>query len=242
MRARQPLNPDPTTLHTPRPSVESAPPATNTSSVLRAVNLACQRGERALFNHLELELLPGSVTWLRGRNGRGKTSLLRLLAGLATPMAGTVQVAGRPLRRSQPDWRRRLVYIGHQNALKDDLTASEALAFLLQLRGAAPEPAQTDAALQRLGVHSSRRALVRTLSQGQRRRVALARLALSLEQPLWLLDEPFDALDADGVTALNDLLAEHAARGGATLLTSHQPLSLVEPVPRIFDLDRHVLA
>jgi heme exporter protein A len=228
-------------LHTTA-HVASAPSATVSAPLLQAIDLAGQRGERALFHHLALDLVPGSVTWLRGRNGRGKTSLLRLLAGLATPMAGTVNVAGRPVRRSQPDWRRGLVYIGHQNALKDDLTAAEALAFLLQLRGAAPDSARIDSALERLGVRASRRALVRTLSQGQRRRVALARLALSLEQPLWLLDEPFDALDADGVAALNDLLADHAARGGATLLTSHQPLSLAEPVPRIFDLDHHGLA
>ena len=220
----------------------SAPSATVLRPLLRAVDLAGHRGERTLFQNLSLALEPGSVTWLRGRNGRGKTSLLRLLAGLATPMAGAIHVAGRPVRRAAPDWRRGLVYIGHQNALKDDLTAAEALAFLLRLRGAAPESALIDSALERLGVRASRRALVRTLSQGQRRRVTLARLALSIEQPLWLLDEPFDALDADGVAALNDLLSEHAARGGATLLTSHQALSLVAPVPQIFDLDQHGLA
>lgn len=210
--------------------------------MLQALDLAGQRGERALFEHLELELEPGTVVWLRGRNGRGKTSLLRLLAGLATPMDGQILVGGQPQRRAQPAWRRSLVYIGHLNALKDDLSASEALAFLEQVGGRKPAPAQIDAALARLGVQHKRRALVRTLSQGQRRRVALARLALALDQALWLLDEPFDALDADGVHALNELLAEHAARGGATLLTSHQALSLAEPVPRIFDLDRHAVA
>jgi heme exporter protein A len=207
--------------------------------VLETVDLAGQRGERALFEHLALALEPGTVTWLRGRNGRGKTSLLRVLAGLATPMAGEVLVHGQPQRRADPSWRADLVYIGHQNALKDDLNSSEALAFLMQLGSLKPDPAQIDAALERLGVLHCRRALVRTLSQGQRRRVALARLALSLDKPLWLLDEPFDALDVDGIHALNALLAEHAARGGATLLTSHQALSLAEPVPRIFDLDRH---
>lgn len=206
--------------------------------MLQALDLAGQRGERMLFEHLELELEPGSVVWLRGRNGRGKTTLLRLLAGLAAPMAGQVRVHGAAQRRSQPGWRRTLVYIGHQNALKDDLGAAEALAFLERLGGRRPEPARLEAALARLGVQHKRRAPVRTLSQGQRRRVALARLALALDCTLWLLDEPFDALDADGVHALNELLAEHAARGGATLLTSHQALSLAEPVPRIFDLDR----
>ena len=134
-----------------------------------------------------------------------------------------------------------MVYVGHQNALKDDLTAGEALRFLVAAaRRLGPRPLHSTAALQRLGVRASRHAPVRTLSQGQRRRVALARLALTLQAPLWLLDEPFDALDADGVAALNGLLAEHAARR-RTLLTSHQPLSL-EPVPRVFDLDRHGVA
>ena len=232
-------------MHLPAAFPAVAPralPAQAAAPTLAAVALGGQRGERVLFRDLEMTLGPGQVVWLRGRNGRGKTSLLRLLAGLATPMAGEVRVAGRSIRRAPAAWRTALLYIGHQNSLKDDLTSSEALAFLLRLGGSHCSAGQIDAALQRLGVHACRHALVRTLSQGQRRRVALARLALSLGQPLWLLDEPFDALDADGVAALNELLAEHAGRDGATLLTSHQALSLAEPVPRIFDLDRYVLA
>ena len=230
---------DDPTLQYPQAIVETAPPAMASLWVLQAVNLAGQRGERALFEQLDLALAPGSVTWLRGRNGRGKTSLLRLLAGLATPMHGAVHIAGRPLRQAGPEWRRKFIYIGHQNALKDDLSAGEALRFLLRLQGTRIDDTALDAALQRLGVRACRDAPVRTLSQGQRRRVALARLALSMAQDLWLLDEPFDALDTDGVTALNGLLAEHAAGGGATLLTSHQTPSLDAPLPQIFDLDRH---
>ena len=218
----------------------AAPPAARAAvPVLEAADLACQRGDRPLFEHLDLALEPGTVTWLRGRNGRGKTSLLRLLASLATPMAGEISVGGEAVRRSGAAWRAGLVYIGHQNGLKDDLTASEALAFLCQLGGRRPSPAEIDGALTRLGVGAKRRAPVRTLSQGQRRRVALARLALALDAPLWLLDEPFDALDTDGIDALNALLGEHAQRGGATLLTSHQALTLAEPVPRILQLDHH---
>ena len=214
-------------------------PAAAAAWVLQARGLAGQRGERALFEQLELALEPGAVVWLRGRNGRGKTSLLRLLAGLATPMAGEVRVEGVPQRQSGPAGRRSWLYIGHQNALKDDLTSIEALRFLARTRGDRPSDQALSDALQRLGVRGSRHAPVRTLSQGQRRRVALARLALSMHAALWLLDEPFDALDADGIAALNGLLAEHAAQGGATLLTSHQSPSLRDPVPRIFDLDRH---
>ena len=151
-------------------------------------------------------------------------------------MAGEVRVGGVAQRQAGPEGRRGLVYIGHQNALKDDLTAMEALRFLARTRGDRPDDAALTAALQRLGVELD------MVSQGQRRRVALARLALCLHADLWLLDEPFDALDADGIHALNGLLAEHAERGGATLMTSHQSPSLREPVPRIFDLDRHGLA
>ncbi|MDP1900328.1 MAG: cytochrome c biogenesis heme-transporting ATPase CcmA [Rubrivivax sp.] len=222
--------------------VEPAPSATASPWVLQAVGLAGMRGDRALFERLEMALAPGTVTWLRGRNGRGKTSLLRLLAGLATPAAGEVRVAGLTLGQSGPEGRRRFIYVGHQNALKDDLTAGEALQFLTRLRGAPADDAAIAGALQRLGVLGCRHAPARTLSQGQRRRVALARLALSQSADLWLLDEPFDALDNDGITALNGLLSEHAARGGCVLLTSHQAPSLTEPVPQVFDLDRHALS
>ena len=223
-------------------TADLAPPDVARACVLQALDLAGQRGERALFEHLEMALEPGAVVWLRGRNGRGKTTLLRLLAGLATPMAGEIRIGGVPQRQAGPAGRRSLVYIGHQNALKDDLTAMEALRFLARARGERPDDVALTAALHRLGVRGSRHAPVRTLSQGQRRRVALARLALCLHAELWLLDEPFDALDADGIHALNGLLGEHAALGGATLMTSHQSPSLQDPVPHIFDLDRHGLA
>ena len=125
------------------------------------------------------------------------------------------------------------------NALNEDLNPNEALDFVCRLGGQRRDAADIEAALERLGVGAKRRARVRALSQGQKRRVALARLALELHKPLWLLDEPFDALDTDGVDGLNALLTEHAQRGGATLLTSHQALSLAEPALRLHDLDDH---
>ncbi len=183
-------------------------------------------------------MAPGTVTWLRGRNGRGKTTLLRMLAGLASPHAGEIRIAGSTLADEGAAWRQNLVYVGHQNGLKDDLGAAEALRFLAQIHGADSRPDQVTAALRRLGVQNRHHAPVRTLSQGQRRRVALARLVLSQATPLWLLDEPFDALDTDGIAALNGVLAEHALeRGGCILLTSHQPLTLTRPVPDVFDLE-----
>ena len=225
---------------------QASPSTSETSGpagwLLQTRSLACQRGERPLFERLDLRLAPGSVTWLRGRNGRGKTSLLRLLAGLSTPMSGEVLINGCSLRQVGPAWRRQLVYIAHQNALKDDLSAGESLRFLARLHGAPVNDQLLAAALRRLGVHHRQHAPVRTLSQGQRRRVTLARLALSMASPLWLLDEPFDALDGDGVAALNDLIGEHAAQGGCVLLTSHQPLSLAQPVPALLDLEPYACA
>jgi heme exporter protein A len=213
-------------------------PAAPTSALLQIEALEGQRGERTLFRDLQLTLEPGQVVWLRGRNGRGKTTLLRILAGLASANAGHVRVLGQTPREAGPSWRNNMVYIGHANALKDDLSASEALVFLAGLRGQKPASAHIKQALERLGVLHRSRAPVRTLSQGQRRRVALARLALPDAPKLWLLDEPFDALDDVGIGTLNELLAAHSAAGGAALLTSHQSLSLQTPQPLVFELDR----
>ena len=210
--------------------------------MLAAVDLDGERGGRPLFRKLRFSLLPGQVVWLRGRNGRGKTSLLRLLAGLSTPAGGAVHCAGVPLRRADAAWRERLVFIAHANALKEDLTVAESLRFLAQMQGRDCSPTQLGAALARVGVAPLAQRPVRTLSQGQRRRVTLARLALPQPPSVWLLDEPFDALDNDGVQRLNSLLSEHAAAGGSTLLTSHQSVGLLDPVPLQLDLDTHILA
>ena len=184
-----------------------------------------------LFQHLAFELPPGQLAWVRGHNGRGKTSLLRLAAGLSSPECGEVLYDGRPVQRLRDD-DRLPVFIGHANALKDDLTATEALQFLLRLHGRAWDTATAHAALNSLGLPGRHHVPVRTLSQGQRRRVALARLAVEREPGLWILDEPFDALDTDGMAVLNQLLAGHLARFGSVLLTSHVPLDarLLRPV------------
>jgi heme exporter protein A len=198
-----------------------------TAPHLAAADLACRRGSRLLFEHFSLDVHGGQIVWLRGQNGRGKTSLLRLLAGLASPEHGKVVRDGAPL------------YIGHANALKDDLRVGEALEFLLRIHGRPCAPATVHAALDRLGLLNRRDAPVRTLSQGQRRRVALSRLAVDDRASLWLLDEPFDALDADGVERLNGLLVEHAQRGGSALLTSHLGLDTEALRPVEVNLDRH---
>jgi len=205
-------------------------------AVLRASALAVQRGDRVLIRGLDLALMPGTVTWLRGSNGRGKTSLLRVLAGLSSATQGSVEVLGRSARDAGPSLRSQFVFVAHQNGLKDDLTALESLQFLARLHGLPADAASLTQALQGMGIGQRRHALVRTLSQGQRRRVALARLLLAKTVPLWLLDEPFDALDTQGVDALNTVIGDHAAAGGCVLLTSHQALSLRSPVPLLLDL------
>ncbi len=204
---------------------------------LSARQLACRRGSRLLFKGLDLTVGAGEIVWVRGRNGRGKTSLLRLAAGLSTPDQGQMQWGDMPVRRSD-SFCRQLVYIGHANALKDDLTVTETLALLLRLHGRASDLDSVHTALERIGMHNRRDARVMTLSQGQRRRVALARLAAEQLPSLWVLDEPFDALDVDGIHRLNGLLAAHRERGGSVLLTSHQALDAAL-LPREVDLDTY---
>ncbi len=203
---------------------------------LAARGLACRRGARLLFEKVDLALRPGELVWLRGRNGRGKTSLLRLVAGIVTPEAGQVLLDGTPIAAND-ERSRRVTYLGHQHALKDDLTSAEALEFLLRIHGRRSDRSSVDAALEHWGMLGQRNTWVRRLSQGQRRRVALARLVGERDASLWLLDEPFDALDADGVERLDALLQQHLGRGGTVLLTSHQAALSPALHARELDLD-----
>jgi len=203
---------------------------------LAAAQLACKRGNRLLFKGLDLAIEAGQMVWVRGQNGRGKTSLLRLVAGLSTPEDGQVLWGGVPVRRA-PDFCHQLVFIGHTNALKEDLTVTEALEFLLRLHGRNHSSTVLQAGLERMGLQSRRSAMVRTLSQGQQRRVALTRLVVEETPSTWILDEPFDSLDVQGVERLNTLLSEHVKRGGRVLLTSHQNLNTTVLAPREVNLD-----
>ena len=201
-------------------------PEPGAAGLLEGRSLGCQRGRRRLFEQQDIALPPTSITWLRGANGSGKTSLMRILAGLSAPAAGQVLWNGLPLRQAGAAARLGVIYIGHSNALKDDLTLHESLAFLARLAGHDNPEARATAALGCLGLATRARAPVRTLSQGQRRRGALARLALDDRPRTWILDEPYDALDGVSMQALSALLSGHAARGGAVLLTSHQDVAL----------------
>ena len=205
------------------------------SSHLVVRGLACRRGERRLFERFDLDVAAGDLVWLRAANGYGKTTLLRVLAGLAKPDAGTIEWrADEPSPRGRPD---SLLFLAHTNALKDDLTVVESVRLMVALHGLTASAGAIADAVERFGLHGRRHAPIRTLSQGQRRRVALTRLALSDPQATWILDEPYDALDVEGVALVSALLAEHAGRRGNVLFTSHVPPVLVGATARVVVLD-----
>jgi len=185
--------------------------------MLEAAGLECVRQGRALFRSLSFSLSTGERLRVAGANGSGKTSLLRILCGLLAPNAGEVRWRGEKIDRLKEEYSRQLVYLGHAPAVKEELTAAENLAIACRLAGFA---ANTHDALARLGIAGD--VAVRKLSQGQRRRAALARLVVSAQVPLWLLDEPYAALDTQAASTVDALIAEHAARGGAVIFTTHQ--------------------
>jgi heme exporter protein A len=188
--------------------------------MLEAVDLECERGGRTLFRGLSLALKDGESLRIAGDNGRGKTSLLRILCGLLSPAAGEVRWKGEPIGTLREDYSKRLVYLGHAPAVKDDLTAAENLSISCLLAGNEQSAERIAAALERLGVPAGTQ--VRKLSQGQRRRAALARLVLSERVPFWLLDEPLAALDAPAARLVEELIAGHLSRGGLVIYTTHQ--------------------
>lgn len=193
------------------------------SPFLEAVGLACERDWRLLFEALDLSLAPGDMLQIAGPNGSGKTSLLRLLAGLMQPSAGEVRLLGRPLASQRGELARNLLWIGHAAGIKGLLTAEENLTWLCALNRPAGREAIW-AALAAVGLRGFEDVPCHTLSAGQQRRVALARLYLDAP-PLWILDEPFTALDRYGVAQLERHLAEHCRQGGMVVFTTHHSLT-----------------
>ncbi|NEX17034.1 MAG: heme ABC transporter ATP-binding protein CcmA [Halochromatium sp.] len=193
--------------------------------MLDVSDLACRRGERLLFSGLSFQVPSETLLHVRGLNGSGKTTLLRALCGLLRADAGSIRWRGERIRDLAEDYNRDLLYFGHLNGIKADLTGLENLRIASTLD---QDPADEDAiieALSRIGLEGFEDLPTRMLSQGQKKRVALARLILS-KAPLWILDEPFTALDVDAVDLLQQLIAEQVARGGSVILTTHQEVPL----------------
>jgi len=221
----------------PAPGSASKPPAVglgpirydrlrlNALRMLNASELAARRGTAELFSGVTFALERGQALVVSGRNGSGKTTLLRILAGMTSPTAGTLQWNSESVVPFSRALREALTYVGHAAALKDDLTAEENLASLCALAGDAVPAQELDDALSAVALDGQRRLMARVLSQGQRRRIGLARLVVS-RRPLWLLDEPATALDADGLALLAATLNRHLDRGGLAVCATHQPLDL----------------
>ncbi len=210
--------------------------------MLEALQLECTRGERRLFTGLSFALSRGQLLRVAGANGSGKTSLLRIMCGLLAPSAGELRWCGKSIRSEREEYSRNLLFVGHLNALKDDLTAVENLQVAAALGGKPADVGRMLAALDCFGVAHCAELPAKVLSQGQRRRVALARLALAPTAPLWILDEPFAALDVAAVVELERLLASHLASGGMVVLTTHQEVAVVAHAVLRVDLDQQTAA
>lgn len=193
--------------------------------MLEIRKLECIRGDRRLFSDLDMTLNSGELLYVHGHNGSGKTTLLRTVCGLVAPSAGQVRWNGHDIRRLREEFSAEVVYVGHLNGIKDDLTGVENLRVSSALDGNRISEQSAASALEQIGLRGHEDLPVRVLSQGQKRRVALARLLVN-DSRLWVLDEPFTALDAAAVQLLQDVIRSHLARHGMVMLTTHQEVPL----------------
>jgi heme exporter protein A len=194
--------------------------------MLQARQIECTRGNRRLFHDLSFRLDAKQALRVGGENGSGKTSLLRMLAGLSPVEAGEILWNDGRIAALGEDYRRNLVFLGHANGLKDDLTAIENLRYALALAGTDIADAALRGELVAQGLAAVADLPVRLLSQGQKRRVSLCRLGFSTGTPLWVLDEPFAALDASSVARTAAAMAAHLRAGGIAVFTTHQEVEL----------------
>ena len=199
-------------------------------------NVACTRGARRLFGGITHSVVPGELLRVQGPNGAGKTSLLRMLCGLLSPTEGRVLWHGEKLSAQRDNFGHNLVYLGHAAALKDELSPLENLLDACALCGHPTNAEVAMAALRAAGLRGHERTAVRRLSQGQRRRSALARLALCQAAPLWVLDEPFNALDTAATAWLSGLIEAHLQRSGMVVLTSHQDVAFSAAQQQVLQL------
>ncbi len=194
--------------------------------------LACARGDRTLFSDLDFSLRGGQLLLVQGGNGRGKTSLLRLLCGLSSPLAGEVRWREHRIDTEREVYHREMAYLGHANGIKDELTPLENLRLAAAIGDYPLEEREAERLLADLGLARCIDLPARVLSFGQRRRVALASL-VAARRRLWILDEPLTGLDVHGVALVEDLLRNHVSQAGLVVMTTHQPLALegVDIVP-----------
>jgi len=193
--------------------------------MLEVVNLECTRGDRRLFSGIAFDLCPGELLHLHGHNGSGKTTLMRALCGLMAPTEGEILWKGVSIGRQRDEFNADLLYLGHKNGIKEDLTGVENLLTACRLGGLKVTETRAWQVLERMGLRGHEDLPARVLSQGQQKRVALARLLLS-DTLLWLLDEPFVGLDHAAVELLQSVIRERVANGGMVVLTTHQEVAL----------------
>lgn len=192
--------------------------------MLEAVDICSWRNHDAVLEDLSFQVEDGQALWIRGANGSGKTTLIRILAGLRQPDSGSIHWRGESIYECRPEYASASLFIGHHDALKDELSVRQNLEFYGELRNRNFDPAMIQQSLDRIGMVQSTEQRTGTLSAGQRRRTALARLLLTPAK-MWLLDEPMTALDVEGRERLETLMHEHTDSGGIIIFSSHQPLA-----------------
>ena len=201
--------------------------------MLEVLKLGCIRGDRRLFSDLSFSAGAGELIELRGPNGSGKTSLLRILCGLSSPAAGQVRWNGKNIRSLGEEYFRDVAYLAHQNAVKDELSALENLRIATGVAGNPLPKAQAQEVLERIGLKDRQHLPARVLSAGQRRRLAVARL-LTIKATLWILDEVLTSLDDAAVRLSREFISDHIKNGGIAIVATHQDLNLsVERMRRI---------
>ena len=193
-------------------------------------NLTLIRGERCLFQDLSFALESGGLLILEGRNGCGKTSLMRAIAGMLSLETGHVSWNETPVEKQRQEFHGSLVWLAHRTGLKGDLTLVENLAFERTLR--AQSECDAEEVYERLGIARLKKLILRSLSAGQQRRVALARMLLA-DVPLWLMDEPFTNLDREGRKLVMELVEEHLSEGGMCVMAAHQDVEINAPVTKV---------